>query len=254
MEKGKNFTKSSISPQEYELIQKVVSSGLTVFSPDDVSRLLGWGKERAYRVIHNLKKKGIATSLQGKYVISPMFHEYNPLVVASCVVWPSYISFWTALNFYKFTEQLPRTIFVATTRQKKKLEFDGNRVRFVQISGKRFFGYQEINGIIIAEKEKAFLDSLLLSRYSGGITEISKCLRNAWDELDKEKLVQYSLKMGNKSLVKRLGYLIQSNNLRISEELLYTLKKSIGKGYSKLDPQPEKRGNRDDEWQLILNV
>lgn len=256
MEKPKKTQKSSISKSEYELIEKIRNSQVNVFSAQDVVKLLGWKKSKAYFTIHNLKNKGVIMSLiNGRYTLSSVFQEHEPFSVASHVIWPSYISFWSALNFYKFTEQLPRTIFVATTKAKKEITFEEQRIKFVSLSKERFFGYREANEVTIAEKEKAIVDSLLLPRYSGGINEIAKCLKNAWGELNKKTLAAYSLRMRNKSLVKRLGYLIEKEKLKIEKKLIEKLQRNIGgEGYSKLEPQLEKKGRYDKRWGLIINI
>lgn len=256
MEKREKIKKSSISKSEYELIEKVKNSNLTLFSASHITKLLGWEKKKAYLTLYNLKNKNIISSLTGgKYILSSMFKVYDPLGVASGILWPSYVSFWTALNFYKFTEQLPGTIFVATTKAKKEIKFENAKIRFVSISEKRFFGYRKVDNIVIAEKEKALVDSLLLPRYSGGIREISKCLENAWSELDKKILIEYALRMKNRSLLKRLGYIIEKENLKIDKGLIEKLQGNIGgKGYSKLEPQLPRKGGYDKKWGLVVNL
>ena len=231
----KKSSKTSISQKEYELIEKINKSGIALFSAGDITKLLGWEKKTAYKIINNLKRKDVILGVTGRYFISSLFGQHDPLSIASQIAWPAYISFWTALNYYKLTEQLPLTIFVVTTKQKRDLKFESNRIKFVRISKDRFFGYRKVDDTVIAEKEKALIDSLLLPRYSGGVREISKCLKNSWGELDKKILVEYALRMKNKSLLKRLGYLIETGNLGMDEKLIEKLQENIGRGYSKLD-------------------
>lgn len=40
----------------------------------------------------------------------------HSFVIASMLVRPHYIGFWSALNHHGLTDQIPRTTFVATTR------------------------------------------------------------------------------------------------------------------------------------------
>ena len=247
--------KSSISKSEYELIEKIKNAQLAVFEIDDAVKLTGWKKEKSYQVVHNLKNKSLISEINGgKYAISLFMEGINLFEIASNIVWPSYISFWSALNYYKFTEQLPRTVFVAATKSKRDIEFENNKIKFVTIAKKRFFGYRKVDEIIIAQREKALLDSLLLPRYAGGIDEVFKCLKNAWDEIDKELLVEYAMKMENKSLLKRLGHLIESGNLEINRELIEKMRSKTGKGYSKLDPEMERKGEYNNKWRLVINV
>jgi len=255
MEKTKKLQKSSISQNEYRLIEKIKLSGLSVFGTDDIKRLLRWSENKIYYTIYTLRKKGmIVEALGGRYILSSILTDYDILTVTSQLIWPAYLSFWTALNYYKFTEQLPLTIFIATTKSRKEVEIEKTKIKFVRISKHRFFGYRKINGIVMAEKEKALIDSLLLPRYAGGIIEISRCLKNSWSELDKKILIDYAMRMKNKSLLKRLGYLIETENLKIDKKLIEKLQKNIGKGYSKLDPQLERKGSYNKRWGLIVNL
>ncbi|MBN2251101.1 MAG: hypothetical protein JW724_03390 [Candidatus Altiarchaeota archaeon] len=247
-------SKRSISPVEYGLMERLQQSGMSSFTAGDAASLMGWDKGKAYKVCSRLKGKGLVKAFNGRYALVSICGDYDVYSVASNLVWPSYISFWTALSYYKYTEQLPSTIFVATTRQKKDLRLENGTIKFVRIAGSRFFGYRKTDDTIIAEKEKALVDSLLLPRYAGGIAEAGKCLKNAWEEVDKETLVGYALKMKNKTLLKRLGYLIEKNKLTIDAKLLDKLERNIGRGYSKLDPTLGGKGGYDNKWKLMVNV
>ena len=62
----------------------------------------------------------------------PEFTEHE-FAIASSMAGEGYISYWSALNYYGFTEQVPKTVFVAITRRKKEKEVLGLRIRFVCI-------------------------------------------------------------------------------------------------------------------------
>lgn len=245
----------SLSKTEYKLIEQLDEHNLRVFTIKEVQILLLCKKRKAYDLVYNLEKKGILLRLKrGRYAVSFLSKIPDLLEVSSKMIWPSYISFWTALSYYGFTEQIPRSIFLCTTKAKRLFMLNNTKIEFVKISQKRFFGYTKINNIIIAEKEKAIIDSLLLSRYAGGIAEVFKSICNAWNQIDRKLLIKYALRVQNKSLIKRLGYLIEYGKLKIEKELLNKLRKRIGKGYSKLDPQLPKTGIYNKKWQLIVNV
>ncbi|MFH0837263.1 MAG: hypothetical protein V1870_03990 [Candidatus Aenigmatarchaeota archaeon] len=244
--------KSSISRNERILLEKLKNT--IVFDIETAARISGWKKKNIYQLIDSMKKKGLIMKIgAGKYVVCfPDKPDISEIVTK--IIWPSYVSFWTALSRHGFTEQLPRTYFLVTTRMNRKMSINNIEIIFVKLSASRFFGYEKRESIVIADKEKSIIDSFLLSRYSGGIEEVFKCLCNAWDELDIKKLMEYALRMNNKSLLKRLGYLIEVASLRIDKEHLKTLQKKLGKGFSLLDPQLEKKGELEKKWQLVLNV
>ena len=88
----------------------------------------------------------------------------NPLFIACHLVTPAYISYWSALHFYGLTEQVPLTTFVATTKKKRPVTFQGLRFRFVTVKAHKFFGYRRERigdlPVLIADEAKAIVDSL----------------------------------------------------------------------------------------------
>ena len=136
----------------------------------------------------------------------------NPLFIACHLVSPGYVSYWSALHSYGFTEQVPLTVYVATTRKKAPVAYAGQRFRFVTVQPRKFFGYrrEQVGGlpVLIADEAKALIDSLSEPEYAGGIAEVAKALRTAIETTDLNTLVEYANRLGDKTLGSRLGYLL----------------------------------------------
>ncbi|MBL7170033.1 MAG: hypothetical protein ISS48_03365 [Candidatus Aenigmarchaeota archaeon] len=246
----------TLGKNESKLITKLTRQGLSIFDANDVSKILDCNKNYAYQIIHSLKKKNwIRLITSGEYeLLSFSEKPKQDILIISCnLIWPSYISFWTALNFYKFTEQSPRTIFLATTKRKTQKKIDSTKIQFIQIKPERFFGYTKIGDICIAEKEKAIIDSLLFSRYVS-LDEICKSIENSRKEISFEKLINYSIRMDNLSLNKRLGYLIELLKIKIDPKLIQILQKNISRSYSLLDPTKPKSNKYNKRWFLNINI
>ena len=256
MENKKNVKKyKTLGRSESKLITELSKRKLNIFNVDDVCKILNSNKNYAYQIIHSLKnKEWIKKITAGKYELLSLSEKpKEDLLAISCnIVWPSYVSFWTALNFYKFTEQSPRTIFLATTKRKMQKKINSTTVQFIQIKPDRFFGYTKVDNICIAEKEKAIVDSLLFPRYVS-LDETCKSLENAKKEISFEKLVDYTVRMGNFSLNKRLGYLIELLKIKIDPELIQTLQENINRSCSLLDPTKPKSKQYDKRWFLNVN-
>jgi predicted transcriptional regulator of viral defense system len=234
-----------LSKTENEVIEIIKENKLDIFRIKDSMLLTKLDKTKAYNILKALKKKeAIKTIKSGTYA----FFNTPELIIASNLNWPSYLSFFTALSYYKLTDQLPKTMFIASAQYTRQI---GN-YKFIQVSKKRFFGYTSYNGIVIAEKEKAILDSLLFPKYAGGIQEIEKAIKKALSELDIKKIIKYALQMGNKAVIRRLGYLLEKNKVKNSE--IDKLYKKIGKGYEKLDPSLQKNNVYNAKWLLNINI
>ena len=215
---------------------------MKIFRLVDLIELLSLTQTQAYNLIKSLKLKRIITKIrQGLYAITGT----DEMLIANRMSWPSYISFWTALNYYGLTEQMPKKIFSVTTRYiKNKGSF-----MFITVKNNRFFGYTKVGEITIAEPEKAVIDSLLFPNYAGGIKEISKCLENP-KLFDKNKIFDYALKIQSKAVLRRLSYLLDSKGIKVRANI----RGMIGKGYELLDPTLKRKNNYNKEWLLDINI
>lgn len=72
---------------------------------------------------------------------------YFPLFIASHLVAPAYVSYWSALHFYGFTEQVPLTTFVATTKKKRPVTFRDFPFRFVTVKSRKFLLARQTGGL-----------------------------------------------------------------------------------------------------------
>ena len=77
-------------------------------------------------ILSRMEEKGFIERIEkGKYLIIPLGSEkgkytLHEFVIASYLVEPYAISYWSALHHYGLTEQIPTTVFVQTPARKKK--------------------------------------------------------------------------------------------------------------------------------------
>jgi len=224
----------------YVLLRK---NKLQVFKTKDVSLLLNINKTKTYNLIKALKnKKVIEAFSSGIY----SFKDIDDFVVGAYLNWPSYVSFLSALNYYGFSDNWPKKITYVSTKYKKHERFE-----YVCLSNKRFFGYRKEGNIILAEKEKAFVDSLLFPKYSGGIKEISRLLNENFDILDIDRLIDYSFKIESKMVLRRLGFILEA---KLNKQQIKLLLGKIGRGVGFLDPALRTRKNLNNKWLLYTNL
>jgi len=232
-----------LSKLESEAYENLRRNGVLIFRIKDICLLLKINKIKAYNIVKALKIKGVLKKIGKGFLAVKGGDEF---VMATTINHPSYISFWTALNYYGFSDQTPNKLFLVTTKYTKPI----NNFKYVTLSKDKFFGYTKIGDLVIAEKEKAIIDSLLFPKYSGGIKEVSKSLQVALKELDYEKLISYAFKIKSKVVLRRLGFILESLNCK---KYLNKIKRNIGKGYELLDPSLKRRNNLNKEWLLDIN-
>jgi len=221
-----------------------------VFNLKTFGEIIGKNRDYAKLVIFRLKKEGLIFEIErNRYTLNK-----DPLIVASNILWPCYISSWTALRYYNLTEQLPQIIYIMTTRAKKKKEinFNNTKIIFIKIKPKYFFGYKKetYNGfqIFIAEKEKAIIDSALFKKIS--FSEIFDIVNNNIKNINILLFTNYLIKIKNKALIKRFGFLLYKNNIDIYKKV----KKFINFKYISLDYAIKAKGEKNKKWKVIENV
>jgi len=224
----------------YEVLRK---NKIQVFRIRELSLLLNIDKTKSYNLIKALKKKNAISALSsGVYSLK----DTNDFVSGAYFNWPSYVGFLSALNYYGFSDNFPLKIIFVSTKYKQDQRFE-----YVCLSKKRFFGYTKIGDIVIAEKEKAFIDSFLFPKYSGGIKEISRILLENIKDLNMNKLVEYALKVESKMVLRRLGYVLNNKLDKKNKELLLS---KIGKGVGFLDPSIKLKNNLNKEWLVYTDL
>jgi predicted transcriptional regulator of viral defense system len=257
--------RAGLTKNESLLLSSLSEKGKTIFRIDDIISELGCSYGYAKVLANNLRKKKWTIILRrGVYLISPLsagvksHYTEHEFTVASSLVTPYYIAYWSALNFHVFTEQTPFTVFVVTTRRAKNVEVLGIRYNFVTLSKRKFFGFVQTavdtHRINISDREKTLADSLDHPEYCGGIVEVAKCLWNAKNKVLIEKIVSDAEKMGNTAIIKRLGYLLESLNINVDEKIMSRMREVISPGMSPLDPAMPKKGTYNTRWNLLLNV
>ena len=221
-----------------------------VFNLKTVKEITEKDSSYAKLLVYRLRKEGLVFEIEkNKYTT-----KKDPILVSSNIIWPCYISGWSALRYYNLTEQLPQVIFVITTRSRKKrgIDFNNEKIVFIKIKPKYFFGYQkkiyQNFNIFIAEKEKALIDSSLFRKIS--FSEISDIVKNNIRTINIKLLVNYLIKIKSKSLAKRFGFLLDKLGIDRYNEL----KKFIDFKYIPLDYAVPQKGKKNKKWRIIENV
>ncbi len=253
----KTYLRKGLGKKSAYLLSKLSENNLNLFTLDDALTILKERKNSVNKLLHDLtKSKWLFRINRGKYLILPLeagaeskFTEHE-FVLSSSLISPYYISYWSALNHYGWTEQVSKTIFIVTTKRKLKREIMGLTFKFITLNKTKFFGFKTIqinnHPINLAEKEKAIVDCLDQPRNCGGIVEVIKAIDEAKSELDVSKLLSYVKKMKNSAILNRLGYILEL--LEIKAEV------KPSKFYVFLDPVSKKKGTYCKKWKIIENI
>ena len=253
-----------LSALKSQLISDLVSQGKNVFNIKDLHERIH-SPSAARRIASDLLRSRWLESLgNGKYLVVDLSAGSKPLWVedgfwvAANLVSPGYIGYYNALNHYGWTEQVPQTITIATTKRLRSRILLGIRYEFVTLSKKKFFGFEKrfIRGkpIFISNPEKTVVDSLDHPEYCGGITEVAKALYNARKEVKWPLVLEYAIQTGNGAILKRLGFLAEKMEVDLPREVIETIHRQKTAGYAPLAPNQPAKGRRNSKWGVLVNT
>jgi predicted transcriptional regulator of viral defense system len=261
------YTRQPLSKTESSLLSHMAEKGKNIFTLSDVTQEFDIPYINAKLIISRLMRKGWLTPLsRGTYLIVPLEagvmgkYSEHEFVVASHLIEPYYIGYWSAMQYHGLTEQVPITVFVATTRHvtNRSRSILDSRYRFVTVAEKKFFGFSRVlianSAVNISDKAKTIVDSLDHPEYCGGVSEAAKALWGAKDDVHMEDIVDYGIRMGNSAVLKRLGYLVELLGMETPPSVLDRICVNIRKGYTLLDPLEKREGRHTARWNLIINV
>lgn len=219
-----------------------------VFSGSTLQPKLEKSPAYCHLVLHRLHRQGRILHLEkNKYTLSR-----DPFLLASRIVWPSYISGRSALHYYHLTDQVPQEITVLVTTPRKSLLVGNTLLRFTTTKPAHFFGYQKIkyqeHDLFIASPEKALIDSEILKKVS--VAEIKEILSAHLSELHLPTLIAYMLQTRSSSLLKRFGYLLEL----MGKDYYQKIRKYLDATYVFLDVTKPKPGFKNTKWRLLINA
>jgi len=209
------------------------------------------GKDTVYAKVYlnRLKKRGLVQKLQrDAYTV-----HRDPLIIASRITWPSYISLWAAIRYHNLTEQLPNEISVLTTSAKSRrtISVANTKIVFERIPPSHLFGFSKVRvgdfEVFMAEPEKAIIDAVLMRRIS--VSEIYSILKDNLETISVGRLVDYIVKTRNKALAKRFGWMLESFGRKAEKLWAITYKTAIPLDYAK-----PPSGKKDTRWGVVVNV
>lgn len=227
------------------MISEIRSRDMVVFTHRDVNRFLDISKENTYRIIGNMIEKDLVKRVErGKFILNEVWNELDIYEIVPEIFQPSYIAFWSALHYHGMTDQVPRAVFLVTTKRKKPLKFQGQKIKYVTVKRSLFFGYERYGKVVVSDMEKTVIDCLRHPEYSGGISQIQDAIS---DELNTDRLIDYCKLAGSSAVASRLGYMLEKKDIEFEKDEL----KELIDTYTKLDPDQERSVLRS-EWKLYV--
>lgn len=254
--------RGTLSERESRILSELSFMEKTIFSITDIKNFAPNPNDLLFNLI---KKNWILKIKNGVYMIVPLdagelgakAYTVHSFVLASYLVTPYYIGYWSALNYHGMTEQTPSSVYVATTKARHTKHILNNEFKFVTMHKQKFFGISETEiehkTIKMSDPEKTIVDCLDHPEHCGGIEEVAKSLYFS-KRLNQQLLVNHCINMGNTTITKRLGYISEITGLFDLLSVLGNVRISTS-SYSILDPKlPSIKSKINERWKLRINA
>ena len=185
----------------------------------------------------------------------------DPWVVGSSVFGPAYIAGWSAAEHWDLTEQIFRSVLMATSRRPRDRRPTVGDTRFVihTVPSSKHVGLVPVwrggSRVQVTDPAKTIVDVLSDPSWVGGIRSVSEMLDEYLhrDHRDDSKLVDYGDLVGNGAMFKRLGYLLERTEPRVGA-LVDACRARRSRGINDLDPAVNAAGPILSTWGIRLNV
>jgi predicted transcriptional regulator of viral defense system len=262
----------TLSRQESKVVLALTEGHRREITRAEILAILGGSPKAADNVIESLRRKGwLERATWGKYLLVPpeqgpdALGDSNLLARASRVADAYYIGFSSAAAHYGLTTQHRRVIYVVTPQRVRPREVGESRVRIVNLSKKKFFGFETVDvlgyKIMISDREKTAIDCIDRPDLSGGVGEAATVLANAARRFDWNKVADYVERVGSGALAHRVGWLADYVKSEPPPSARNRLLGVAGKSRNTfLGPDPARENTvpnaigYDETWRIFVNV
>lgn len=248
------------------LLQRLNAAFPGPFTVDEGAEALGVPRAKAQRTLRYFAdREWLVRVARGTYATvslaapNPRTWPVDPWTIAGATFDPCYVGGWTALAHHGLTDQLFRSVVVMTSRPVRQREVIARDTTFLlrHRSARKFFGLEVVwrDGVRVpvADAHRTVIDVLDEPGLAGGISHAAEALAALLPGLDSQKLVRYGDLLGNRTVFKRLGYLLET--LKFDDgSLIDACARRRSAGITRLDPGLAPSGRRDPRWGLDINV
>lgn len=248
-------------------LASLTSRGRHLVTVEDAANRLDVNRVEAAKTMARWAEQGwLRRVRRGLYIAVPVDVEHperwseDPMVLATVVWEPCYFTGWTAGNYWGLTEQVFKTVVLKTTKRVRSPSQTllDHRLLIGRIAeDKLSWGLRTvwIKGLKVrlAVEARVIIDVLGEPKIGGGIRHGAEMLSTYLAEHDRQRLLEYGDRFGNRTVFKRLGFLCESLGLA-DGAFLDQCAQRISSGTTTLDPSAPKGGVRNSRWGLRINV
>jgi predicted transcriptional regulator of viral defense system len=249
-------------------LERLHRQTLAAFDVATAADALELDRDTTARLLGYLARRGwLSRVRRGLYVAVPLDARQSgewiedSWIVADQIFSPCYIGGWSACEHWDLTEQVFRTQLVVTARKvhERDITLQGIPIRLTVRPTEKHFGTVPVwrgqARVAVSDPSRTVVDILDDPRLGGGIRMVADIIQayTASRQRDDALLVQYGDRLGNRSVFKRLGYLLEQSGADVPKLIAACLERR-STGLTTLDPSVRADGRILRRWGLRINV
>jgi len=241
---------AGIGKKSRERLGQVLETNPAIVTSTNVEKELNVSNSEACRLLSRWHKSGwLHRVKRGVYVPASIesdrdsFTIEEPFLIADSIYAPGYIGAFSAIKHWDLSEQIIETTYYLTTKKVKDRNpvHASTKFKLKTITESKIFGTKTLwygsKKVKISDPTKTIVDILDDPKLVGGMTIVKDVFHEYLesDYVNLELLIEYAEKMNNRTIFKRLGFLVDT----LSDEnsvSFNTLEAHISYGYSEFDP------------------
>lgn len=232
-------------------LAKVLRAAHGTVTPEVAAEALGQPRAAVSKLLARWAAQGwLQRVRQGIYVPVPLESERadsapeDAWLIAQAAFAPCFIAGWSAVEHWSLTEQVFRSVCVATAKRPRQRQQTMGGITFVlhTVAQPRFFGLKGVwrgqTKVQVSDPSRTLVDLLADPSWGGGIRFAADVLGNYLksEHRNLPLMLDYAGRLGNRAVFKRLGFLLEQ---LVPEEAdaIAVCASRLSAGYAKLDPQ-----------------
>jgi predicted transcriptional regulator of viral defense system len=188
-----------------QLIRLLHSHRLRVFTTGDLVTLSGISAVAATHALRRLAKQELVTRIKRGLWVNGLAADVSPYEAVSPLAapWPAYVSLHSTLADYGLVEEIPQVVYAISAGRARRYRTAIGEFHFHHLPPDLIWGYevrdQGKGRYLIAEPEKAFLDTIYLALVPRSLIQVPHKRSRRW-RLDPAKLRRYAKRFGSTAM------------------------------------------------------
>ncbi|MBX9721004.1 MAG: hypothetical protein K2X81_06405, partial [Candidatus Obscuribacterales bacterium] len=181
--------------------------------------------------------------------------------VLACQAFPDgFIAYGSAAEHHGLSLQVFNSVIIANTERSGMRSVGNLNVRLVKLAPTNYLGFQSLNrgpSVKVATLERTLIDCIDRPDLAGGVSDLVEILERSKKRADIEKVIDLLSSYSSKSLIKKVGFLLEQFDYPLTEtqtEMLLKLSSGVKTYLFSMRIPGTSKARYSKKWRLIVNA